>query len=342
MGSIKLQHRETYSQRITVLMIIGILLILSIIFSMKAGYTHLTLIDILRILAGGGSEKENLILFAFRLPRIIIAILVGAGLGLSGCLIQGISRNPLADPGLLGINAGAGLMVVLYMLLFPDKTAFSIFTLPFLALIGAGLAAVLIYLLAYKNMEGLSPLRLILTGVGMQVGISAAMIVLTILLDESQYNFVAVWQAGRIWGVSWKYVIALLPWLAVLVPYVCSKARVLDVLGVGEETAWSLGVSVERERRILLAAAVALAASCVAVSGNISFVGLIAPHLARRLVGPGHLLLLPCCALTGALLVSVADMLARTLVQPAEIPTGIVVAILGAPYFLYLLAKSRS
>jgi iron complex transport system permease protein len=174
----------------------------------------------------------------------------------------------------------------------------------------------------------------------MQVGISAAMIVLVILLDESQFNFVTVWQAGRIWGASWKFVIALLPWLLVLVPYVFFKARVLDVLGVGEEIAWGLGVSVERERRMLLAAAVALAASCVAVSGNISFVGLIAPHLARRLVGPGHQILLPCCALTGALLVSISDILARTLVQPSEIPTGIVVAVVGAPYFLYLLAKS--
>jgi iron complex transport system permease protein len=342
MSSIAQQHNRKCSKRITVLIVLGILLILFIIFSMNAGYTRLAPVDILRILLGGGSEKENLILFAFRLPRIIIAMLVGAGLALSGCIIQGISRNALADPGLLGINAGAGLMVILFVLFFPEKTALSIFTLPFLALIGAGLTAVLIYILAYKNLEGLSPLRLILTGVGMQVGISAAMIVLTILLDESQYNFVAVWQAGRIWGASWKYVIALLPWLIILVPYVFSKARVLDVLGVGEETAWGLGVAVERERRILLTAAIALAASCVAVSGNISFVGLIAPHLARRLVGPGHLILLPCCALAGALLVSVADMLARTLVQPSEIPTGIVVATLGAPYFLYLLAKSRS
>lgn len=341
MGSLE-QHNRKSAKRIAVLIVLGILLILSIIGSMNSGYTQLTLLDILRILLGGGSDKENLILFAFRLPRIVIATLVGAGLALSGCIIQGVARNALADPGLLGINAGAGLMVVLFVLFFPAKTALSVFTLPFLALIGAGLTAVLIYILAYKNLKGLSPLRLILTGVGMQVGISAAMIVLTILLDESQFNFVVVWQAGRIWGAGWKYVIALLPWLLVLVPYIFFKAQVLDVLGVGEETAWGLGVSVERERRALLAAAVALAASCVAVSGNISFVGLIAPHLARRLVGPGHQMLLPCCALAGALLVSVSDMLARTLVQPSEIPTGIVVAVVGAPYFLYLLAKSRT
>lgn len=340
MGSTGQQQKKKSSKFIAVLLVLGVLLILSIISSMKSGYTYLTFHDLLRILLGGGSDKENLVLFTFRLPRIIIAMLVGAGLALSGCIIQGIARNALADPGLLGINAGAGLMVVLFVLLFPTKTALSVFTLPFLALIGAGLAAVLIYLLAYKNLEGLSPLRLILTGVGMQVGISAAMIVLVILLDESQFNFVTVWQAGRIWGASWKFVIALLPWLLVLVPYVFFKARVLDVLGVGEEIAWGLGVSVERERRMLLAAAVALAASCVAVSGNISFVGLIAPHLARRLVGPGHQILLPCCALTGALLVSISDILARTLVQPSEIPTGIVVAVVGAPYFLYLLAKS--
>lgn len=328
-------------KRGSVLIVLGIVLILLMIISINQGYTRLTLLDSLRILAGGGSHQENLIIFAFRLPRIIIAMLVGAGLALSGCIIQGISRNALADPGLLGINAGAGLMVVLFVLLAPVKTELSLFALPFLALTGAGVTAVLIYILAYKRREGLSPIRLILTGIAVQAGISAAMIVLTIVLDENQFYFVAVWLAGQIWGTSWQHVIVLLPWLLVLVPYVLYKARVLDVLNLGEAAAWGLGVAVEWERRVLLAVAVALAAACVAVSGGIGFVGLIVPHLARRLVGPGHRLLLPCSALTGALLVVAADMLARTIVQPAEIPAGLMFAIVGAPYFLVLLAKSK-
>jgi iron complex transport system permease protein len=184
-------------------------------------------------------------------------------------------------------------------------------------------------------------MRLILTGVAIQAGISALTTVLVVKLDETQFDFVANWQAGSIWGSNWKFVLALLPWPILLIPYVLRKSRVLDVLNMGDELAQGLGVAVERERRGLLAAAVALAASAVAVSGSISFVGLIAPHLARRLVGPRHAILLPVCALVGAVLVSAADTIARVIVQPSEIPTGIMVAIVGAPYFLYLLARSR-
>ncbi|WP_371377079.1 FecCD family ABC transporter permease [Sporomusa aerivorans] len=317
------------------------LLMLSFIISMNTGYTKLSPPDTLRILLGGGTDRENLILFAFRLPRIVLAVLIGAGMALSGCIIQGISRNGLADPGLLGINAGAGLTVILYVLFFGANSFFSIFTLPFLALSGAGVTAFIIYTLASQKGEGAAPLSLILTGVAVQAGISALTTVLAVKLDDSQFEFVAAWQAGSIWGSNWQFVLALLPWLMFLIPYVLMKARVLDVLNLGDDIACSLGAAVERERRRLLAAAVALAAACVAASGGISFVGLIAPHLARRLVGPKHSLLLPVCALTGAVLVSAADTIARASVQPAGIPTGIMVAIIGAPYFLYLLSKSK-
>ena len=268
-------------------------------------------------------------------------MLVGAGLALSGCIIQGVSRNALADPGLLGINAGAGLTVILFVLFFGSQSYLSVFTLPFLALLGGGLAAILIYALAYKREGGLAPIRLILTGVAMQAGLSALTTVLVVKLDETQFDFVATWQAGSIWGSNWKFVLALLPWLLLLIPYVLSKSRALDVLSLGDDIAYGLGASVEKERRRLLVSAVALAASCVAVSGSISFVGLIAPHLARRLVGPRHRILLPVCALAGAVLVSVSDTVARVIAQPFEIPTGIMVAIIGAPYFLYLLVKNK-
>ncbi len=340
------QKNEAYKRKIAIRnasIVAGCtaLLLLFFVISMNTGYMKLTPLDTLRTLFGGGSAKENLILFDFRLPRIVVSILVGAGLALSGCIIQGVTKNALADPGLLGINAGAGLMVILYVLFFGTKSFLSVFTLPFLALLGAGIAAILIYMLAYKKHEGIAPMRLILTGVAMQAGILALTTLLVVKLEEDQFEFVATWQAGSIWGSNWRFVLALLPWLLLLIPYVLSKARVLDVLNMGDEVAYSLGASVEHERRTLLAAAVALAASCVAVSGNISFVGLLAPHLARRMVGPKHTILIPTCALTGAALVSLADTIARVIVQPAELPAGIVVAIIGAPYFLFLLAKSR-
>lgn len=340
------QKNKAYKRKIAIRnasIVVGCtaLLLLFFVISMNTGYMKLTPLDTLRTLFGGGSAKENLILFDFRLPRIVVSILVGAGLALSGCIIQGVTKNALADPGLLGINAGAGLMVILYVLFFGAKSFLSVFTLPFLALLGAGIAAILIYMLAYKKHEGIAPMRLILTGVAMQAGILALTTLLVVKLEEDQFEFVATWQAGSIWGSNWRFVLALLPWLLLLIPYVLSKARVLDVLNMGDEVAYSLGASVEHERRTLLAAAVALAASCVAVSGNISFVGLLAPHLARRMVGPKHTILIPTCALTGAALVSLADTIARVIVQPAELPAGIVVAIIGAPYFLFLLAKSR-
>ena len=333
--------RKTALRNVAVVLIFSVVLILSFVVSMNTGYSKLSPLDTLRTLFGGGSNKENLILFGFRLPRIVISMLVGAGLALSGCIIQGVSRNALADPGLLGINAGAGLTVILFVLFLGSQSYLSVFTLPFLALLGGGLAAILIYALAYKREGGLAPIRLILTGVAMQAGLSALTTVLVVKLDETQFDFVATWQAGSIWGSNWKFVLALLPWLLLLIPYVLSKSRALDVLSLGDDIAYGLGASVEKERRRLLVSAVALAASCVAVSGSISFVGLIAPHLARRLVGPRHRILLPACALAGAVLVSVSDTVARVIAQPFEIPTGIMVAIIGAPYFLYLLVKNK-
>ncbi len=333
--------RKIAVRNISIILGCGILLILSFVISMNTGYTKLTPFDTIRTLFGGGTDNENLILFDFRLPRIVISMLIGAGLALSGCIIQGISGNALADPGLLGINSGAGMMVILYALFFGAKSFLSVFTLPFLALIGAGITAIIIYAMAFKKSEGIAPMRLILTGVAVQAGISALTTVLVIKLDETQFDFVAAWQAGSIWGSNWKFVIALLPWVLVLIPYVMMKSQMLDVLTLGDEIACGLGASVERERRKLLGVSVALAASCVAVSGSISFVGLVSPHLARKLVGPRHRVLLPACAMVGAVLVSLADTIARVIVQPSEIPTGIMVAIIGAPYFLYLLAKSK-
>lgn len=325
---------------IGVMLILGILIICAFIISMNTGYIRLSPLDVVTTLFGMGTEKQSLILFHFRLPRIVISVLIGAGLAVSGCILQGISRNALADPGILGINAGAGLMVMLYISFFPPVSTGSVFLLPVLALFGAGAAAALVYALSYKRNEGISPTRLILTGIGVAAGISAVMIVLTLKLDPDKYQFVATWLAGSIWGSNWKFVLALLPWIAVLLPFVFYKARVMNVLTLGENTATGLGAPVEKERLLLLATAVGLAGSSVAVSGGIGFVGLIAPHLARRLVGPKHELLLPASALTGALLVIVADTIARWILQPTEIPTGIFVAIIGAPYFLYLLARS--
>ncbi|MEG0384376.1 MAG: iron ABC transporter permease [Solibacillus sp.] len=326
------------------LFIIGILCLLIVIvfmISMNTGFIRLSPLEVIQTLFGSGTEKQHLILFEFRLPRIIIAVLVGMGLAVSGCVLQGISQNALADPGILGINAGAGLAVMLFISFFPSTTAVPVFLLPILAFTGAGITAIIIYALSYKRNEGISPMRLILTGVAIAAGISSAMIVLTLRLSPDNYQFVATWLAGSIWGSNWKFVLSLLPWIVVLIPFIFSKARVLNVLNLGDLTATGLGASIEKERRVLLAAAVGLAGASVSISGGIGFVGLIGPHLARQLVGSRHQYVIPTAALTGGLLVLIADTIGRWILQPSEIPAGIVVAVIGAPYFLYLLTRIK-
>jgi len=335
-------ERRKTKRGVTIMLIIAAMIMITFIISMNTGYIRLTPLDMIRTLIGMGTHNQELILFQFRLPRIVISVLIGAGLAVSGCILQGISRNALADPGILGINAGAGLMVMLYVSYFPTTSMRSVFLLPLLALLGAGLTAALIYTLAYRRHKGISPISLILVGIAVAAGISAVMIVLTLRLDPDKYQFVATWLAGSIWGTNWKFVLALLPWIVVLLPFVFYKARAMNVLTLGDQLATGLGAPVEKERLMLLAAAVGLAGSSVAVSGGIGFVGLIGPHLARRLVGPKHQQLLPTSALAGALLVIAADTIGRTVLQPTEIPTGIVVAVIGAPYFLYLLARAKA
>jgi len=333
--------KRLYIRNILIVTAFAILLAVSFLISINTGYSKLSPLDTIHTILGNGTANQELVLFQFRLPRIVLSILIGMGLSLSGCIIQGISRNPLADPGLLGISSGSGLLVILYVVFFGTETFLSVFTLPLLALIGAGAAAGIVYALAYKKREGLAPIRLILTGIAVQAGISALTMVLVVGLDEKQYDFVASWQAGQLLGADWKFVWTLFPWLCLLIPYAMFKVRSLDALSLGDELALGLGVPVERERRILLALSVALAACCVAVGGNVGFVGLIAPHLARRLVGPKHRVLLPACALVGAVVVTIADTIGRVLIQPSSIPTGIMTAIIGAPYFIYLLIKSK-
>lgn len=325
-----------------ILWLLGLLIVIMFIVSMNTGYMRLSPLEVFRTLTGAGTAQQQLILFDFRLPRIVISLLVGAGFAVSGCILQSLSRNALAESSTLGINAGAGFAVLIFISFFPATTSAPVFVLPLLALAGAALTAALIYVLAFRRADGLSPTRLILIGIAVTAGIYAWQLVLALRLDPQNYQFVATWIAGKIWGGDWKFVLALLPWLLILLPFTMFKSRVLNVLNLGDSTAAGLGMRLEKERILLLAAAVALAGSCVAVSGGIGFVGLISPHLARRLVGPRHQVLLPATALTGALLMITADTIGRWILQPAEIPTGIVVAVIGAPYFLYLLARSKA
>lgn len=322
---------------------VGIILLIIVFFiSINAGYTDLMLEDIIRILFGGGTDKENLVIFDFRLPRIVIAMLVGIGFSLSGCILQGITKNPLADPGLMGINAGAGIVVVIFMTIYGTMTMGSILTLPLFSLIGALITSGIIYMLSTQKDYGVQPIRLVLNGVAIQAGINAMMTLIVLKLDDSQVDFLAGWQAGSIWNSNWKLASSLAPWIVIGFIWIMSKSKELDILTTGDELAVGLGVSVRKEKKKLLFISVALAAASVTVSGSIHFVGLVAPHLSRKLVGTRHRILLPVCAIVGALLVLIADTIGRTIIEPSEIPAGIVVSVIGSPYFIFLLIKQKS
>lgn len=317
-----------------------ILLLAVFIISVATGHISLSFPQLGRTLMGQGSNIENLILFQFRLPRILITILAGMGLAVAGGILQSITRNPLSEPGILGINAGAGLMVVVYILFFTFESTVFLYTLPLFALIGGIFSAGIIYLMAFKKDEGTNPIRIVLMGVGMAAVMNGAILTLSTRLPEEHHHFFANWIAGRIWGDDWTFVLALLPWLLLFLPFVMMKSNILNILHTDEHVAVGLGINIERERLILLFIAVALASASVSVTGGIAFIGLIAPHLARAWVGQRYQALLPVSALLGATFLLLADTMGRVLLDPSGIPAGIVVSIIGTLYFIYLMVKN--
>ncbi|WP_153465504.1 FecCD family ABC transporter permease [Sediminibacillus terrae] len=326
--------------------LIGLALFLAIIatlvLSLNLGVIRISPLEIFRTVTGNGDAQNEMVLFQFRLPRMTIALLIGAGMTVSGALLQSVTRNELADPGIIGINAGAGFAVVLYIFLFEGSTvvsdSLSIYMMPLSALIGAITAAVLIYTISWKN--GVSPIRLVLVGIGINSAFAALIIIFQLKMDPDDFTRATVWLSGNISGTDWSYVLALLPWIILFVPLAIYKGKSLNTLYLGEDVAQGLGTKVERERMTVLFIAVALAGASVAVGGGIAFLGLVVPHLSKKLVGPTHERFLPIAALMGALLLVVADTIGRNILAPSEIPVGLIVSIIGGSYFIYLLMKT--
>lgn len=315
-----------------------IALLAAILLSVNSGYAKLPYGQVLFSLIYPKDPEASVVLLQIRLPRILVAVLCGIGLALSGCTLQAITENPLADPGILGINAGAGFTVMLFLTFFPSLHTSTMLYQPLFAMAGGLLTAVILYSFSKRNGK-LRPSYLLLGGIGISAGFSALMLIMASDMENSSYQLVARWLAGNIWGTSWYQVKALTPYLAILLPLLLMRANILDLLLLGEEPSLALGVKVEQERRILLIIAVALASSCISVSGGIGFIGLVAPHMARKFVGGRHRVLLPASMLLGGILLLLADTIGRSLFQPIEVPVGIVISILAAPYFLYLLRR---
>jgi len=313
-------------------------MIVAVLLSINSGYSSIPYSDVAASLLNPSNPNASVILLQIRLPRIVLAILCGMGLALSGCILQAVTENPLADPGILGINAGAGFTVMLFLTLFPALHTSTMVYQPLFAMAGGLLVAVLLYIFSKRNGK-VRPAYLLLGGIGISAGFSSLMLIMAADMENSSYQLVSRWLAGNIWGTSWYQVKALLPYLLILIPLLFTKASVLDLLLLGEEASLALGVRVERERKVLLVAAVALAASCISVSGGIGFIGLTAPHIANKFVGGRHHVLLPVSMLCGGLLLLLADTMGRSLFGTIEIPVGIVISVLAAPYFLMLLRR---
>ncbi|MDQ0050633.1 ABC-type Fe3+-siderophore transport system permease subunit [Paenibacillus polymyxa] len=329
------------SRGISIILLLTMLTLLVAVLSMNVGKMNLSPLEVFKVIMGEGTSKQNLIVFDFRLPRIVLSILVGIGMGISGCIMQSLLKNDMASPGTLGISSGSGLFVLMYITLFASEGLLSPILLPGLAFAGGLTAAFLIFMFAFRRGRDISPTGLILTGVAMGSGYSALSLMLTLRLDKQQYDFALRWQAGDLWGDDWSYIMVLLPWVLIICFYVFYRSNTLNTLNLGNQTASGLGVAIKREFIGLTIAAVALASGSVALGGNFFFVGMVSPHLARKLVGPNHKLLLPTTALVGALVILIADTLTRTISFGADIPTGIIITILVTPYFLYLLSKAN-
>jgi iron complex transport system permease protein len=332
-------HPTIIKKQRLIVAILSILILLTIVISLGLGYSSVSYDRILPTIFGEGTFKEEFVLFSIRLPRIVVTLLAGMALAISGAILQGVTRNDLADPGIIGINSGAGVGIAVFFLFFPiDAPAFA-YMLPIVAFIGALLTAVLIYLFSYKKGIGLQPVRLILVGIGFSMALSGAMIVLISGAEKQKVDFIARWLAGNIWGTDWPFIVALLPWIILLIPFTLYKANRLNLLGLSDPVAIGVGVSIEKDRIVLLLTAVALAASAVSVTGGIAFIGLMAPHLAKALIGPRNQLFLPIAVLIGGWLLLFADTIGRNLLEPEGIPAGIMTALIGAPYFVYLLLR---
>lgn len=326
---------KTTTYKFASIIISLLILTLVIALSIAKGSVSLSLVELQRVLFSNDNSDTARIIHLLRIPRTILTVFVGVNLALAGCILQGILHNPLADPGIIGVSAGAGLFAMFLMILLPEYTSL----LPLAAFLGALLATGLVFLLAWER--GINPLRMILAGVAIAAFFGGGMSALMVFFSERVQGTV-VWMAGGFQGSSWNHVKMILPYSILGIAGVLILSRQLNALQLGDDVARSLGIKTDIIRTTLVVISALLAASAVSVAGLVGFVGLIVPHFMRLIVGSDYEILLPISALAGAILVTGADTLARTMFSPVEVPVGIFMSFVGAPFFLYLLKRRRS
>ena len=331
----------------TMICLTGLLIIMSAV-SLSVGASGASLWSGLWQLIRGEAinARDAIILFDIRLPRLALGILVGAALAVSGAVMQGLFRNPLADPGLVGVGAGAGLgaitaIVLGGMLPLMLRDVLSYYLVPLAAFLGGWLTTILLYRISTSR--GRTSVAVMLLG-GIAMGALAGAIsgVLIYMADDAQLRDLTFWGLGSLAGATWDKVLIAGPLILLALATTPFLARSLNGLALGEAPAAHLGIPVQRMKNISILTVAAATGAAVAVSGGIGFVGIVVPHLLRLLIGPDHRYLLPNAALLGATLLIAADMISRTIIAPAELPIGIVTATLGGPFFLWILLRNRS
>ncbi|MGT2906843.1 FecCD family ABC transporter permease [Streptococcus dentiloxodontae] len=319
--------------------LLGLLVLVLFVLSLSLGYSSKSLLDVLSVFTGKASQSTNFIITKIRLPRAMACIIGGASLAMSGVLLQTLTRNPLADSGILGINTGAGLIVAIAVSFFDLSNPVIIAVLPFLAMVGGGGTILLVYLIARKKNHGISPTRLIITGVGVSTMLSGIMVSLTSKMDDNKIEYITNWLSGKITGDDWTVISLLAPLMIITWGMTYSRSQQLNIMNLNEQTALALGLNLQKERLITLMLSTVLAAFSVVIIGNITFVGLVAGHISRRYLGSNHRILLPASMLCGTAMLLLADTIGRVLLVGTGIPTGLIVSVIGAPYFLYLMTK---
>lgn len=328
------QKRKISIRRVGVIW--GILIIALCILSLVAiavGSAGYSVLEILRALFSEEKSTIKVIVLNLRLPRLLLAILIGSSLSASGALLQSVMRNPLADPGTIGVSAGAGTAATTILLLFPQLTN----SVPLFAFGGAALACFMIYSMAWKR--GVDPTRIILSGVAINSVLGAYNSLLQLMHSDSLEGVLA-FMNGSLSGRSWAQakLLVIYAGIGLVLSFLCIKSA--NTLQLGDEMAKSLGVKVNLARVCLSAVSAFLAAATVSVAGMIGFVGLVVPHISRLLVGSDYKAMLPTSVLLGAVVLLLADTLGRTVVPGMEIPVGIVMSVVGGPFFLYMLRKA--
>lgn len=318
---------------------LGLLLIGVFIVGCNVGQYRISIGEVFSTFLGRGDDYCKLAVFEIRLPRLVLAVLVGLGMGISGVVMQDLMHNDLASPGTLGVSAGSGLLITVYVALIKQHNANPIL-MPLLALAGGLLSAMLIFLLSIKKGQRIQPTRIIMTGVAMNSAYGAISMFFMFLLDNTQLEFLQRWQSGELWGTEWKYIVVFAGWLVLFMFLTYRKSLTLNVINMGYDVARGLGVNVGSQFLYLAVCAVALSSSAVAFGGNFFFLGLIGPHIARRMVGTDARVLFPASGIIAGLIVLTADMLVRGTPLLANIPTGIIISVISVPYFLYLLIRS--